>query len=189
MPAQTAVKDIRGHIALRLAVSLFVVSLIWASAGMADIARFVGTYSGSAMVTNVDGTAHHRDMSVEISETKKGFVVQWTSTRYRTDGSEKAKSYKINFQPSDRGNVFAAAMGKNVFGHDVQLDPMQGEPYVWARLVGDTLSVFSLFVTDIGGYELQQYDRTLVDEGLQLDFKRLSNGLPLRSVTTLLTRE
>ena len=66
---------------------------------------------------------------------------------------------------------------------------MQGEPYVWARLNGDTLSVYSLFVTDEGGYEIQQYDRTLVAEGLRLKFQRLRNGTPLRSVTTVLKRQ
>lgn len=155
----------------------------------ADIGSFVGSYKGSADVLSADGTVQPRDMSVEIGATDKGFTVRWTSTRTRENGTENSKSYAIRFVPSERNGIYAAAMGRNVFGHDVQLDPMQGEPYVWARLNGDTLSVYSLYVTDEGGYEMQQYDRTLVDEGLRLKFQRLRNGTPLRSVTTVLKRQ
>lgn len=155
----------------------------------ADITPFIGTYKGSADVLSADGTVQPRDMSVEIDKTTKGFTVSWTSTRTRADGSEKSKSYVIRFVASERAGIFSAAMGRNVFGHDVQLDPMQGEPFVWAKLKDDTLSVYSLFVTDEGGYEIQQYDRTLVNEGLRLKFQRLRNGVPLRSVSTVLRRE
>jgi hypothetical protein len=79
-------------------------------------------------------------------------------------------------------------MKRNVFGHDVQLDPMKGEPYVWARIHGDTLSVYSLFVAEDGGYEIQQFDRTLATGGLDLDFQSVRNGEIQRTVSTFLTR-
>lgn len=155
----------------------------------ADIARFVGNYSGSAEVVNADGTTKPRDMSVEISETKRGFSVDWTTTTYRADGTSKEKSYEIDFVPSDREDVFAAAMKKNVFGHEVQLDPMKGEPYVWGQIKDDTLTVYSLFVDAEGGYEIQQFDRTLAEGGLDLKFNRLRNGKELRTVSTFLKRD
>jgi hypothetical protein len=80
-------------------------------------------------------------------------------------------------------------MRRNVFGHDVQLDPMKGEPFVWARIEGDTLSVYSLFVTETGGYEIQQFDRTLADGGLSLDFQVVINGKIQRTVSTFLERQ
>lgn len=158
------------------------------SAGAVDASRFVGDYSGSAEIVMTDGTAYQRDMSVSISQTRKGFTVAWTSVSHRPDGATKEKSYEIDFVPSDQDNVFAAAMRKNVFGHEVQLDPMKGEPYVWARINGDTLTVYSLFVDAEGGYELQQYDRTLAEGGLALDFQRVSNGEISRSVHTFLEK-
>lgn len=130
-----------------------------------------------------------RDMSVRISETKRGFNVTWTSTSYRSDGRAKDKTYSIDFAESERDGVYAAAMQRNVFGHDGQLDPMKGEPYVWARIKNDTLTVFSMFVTDDGGYEMQQYNRTLAEGGLMLEFHNLLNGEPQRSVKTFLERE
>ena len=160
-------------------------SLAFAQSGLE---RFVGDYSGRAEVETYDGTLAQRDMSVSIKKTREGFSVRWSSTTYR-DGKGKEKSYEIGFVPSDRDDVYAAAMTKNVFGHAVPLDPMKGEPYVWARIKNDTLTVFSLFVNSDGSYEMQQFDRTLVEDGLQLEFQRLSNGVPQRSISTFLKRE
>jgi hypothetical protein len=160
-----------------------------ARAGQADISRFYGSYTGSAEVISADGSGQLRDMSVQIGETKSGFNVSWTSTTYRADGSAKEKSYSIDFQETDRDGVFAAAMRRNVFGHNTQLDPMKGEPYVWSRIEGDTLSVYSIYVTETGGYEIQQFDRTLAEGGLRLDFQNVRNGEILRTVSTFLKRQ
>lgn len=171
-----------------LARSMFLAAALLVNPAMADIAPFVGSYSGSAKMESADGSSQMRDMSVTIDETKDGFEVEWTSVSYRDDGRTKSKTYKIEFIPSGRGDVFAAAMQRNVFGHAVQLDPMKGEPYVWARLEGPTLSVFSLYVREDGGYFIQQYDRTLAEGGLELYFRRFANGDKEREVRTFLTR-
>lgn len=186
MKLHASVKDIVNFRAGALLLTL----LFWAVAAQADdISRFVGTYTGSAFVQTGDGTEAPRDMSVWITQTKDGFEVKWSSTTYRSDGRAKEKTYEIEFVPSDRGGVFAAAMKRNVFGHSVQLDPMKGEPYVWARIEGDTLTVFSLYVAQDGGYELQQFDRTLVENGLDLHFRRLNHGKTQREVRTFLERQ
>lgn len=169
--------------------SFFVVLFAFATAVQADVSRFFGSYVGSAEVISADGSKRPRDMSVEISGIKNGFRVNWTSTTYRENGTAKEKSYTIDFLPSDRDGVFAAAMKRNVFGHDVQLDPMKGEPYVWGRIVGETLSVYSLYVTEEGGYEIQQFDRTLAEDGLNLEFQNVRNGDILRTVSTFLERQ
>lgn len=174
---------------LALGCSVVFSLVVIAGAALCDIAPFVGSYAGSAEVTSADGSSQKRDMSVKIGETKEGFTVEWTSVSYRSDGRTKSKTYKIEFIPSGRGGVFAAAMQRNVFGHAVQLDPMKGEPYVWARLEGDTLSVFSLFVREDGGYDIQQYDRTLAENGLDLHFKRFGNGEKDRELRTFLAKE
>lgn len=163
--------------------------IVFAAMAQADISRFVGVFDGSAKVMSADGTKRDRDMNVEIFETRGGFKVNWTSTTYRPDGTSKAKSYSIEFVPSDRGEVYAAAMRRNVFGHDVQMDPMQGEPYVWSRINGETLSVYSLFVAEDGGYEIQQFDRTLAEGGLNLEFKSVRNGEIQRTVSTFLKKQ
>jgi hypothetical protein len=175
-----------GRVISAIVVLLMLLTL---PAHASPISRFVGEYTGSASLVSTDGSKPHRNMNVVISESKKEFTVQWTSTTIKPDGRVKEKSYSINFTPSDRDGIYAAAMEQNLFGQSVQLDPMKGEPYVWGRISGDTLSVFSLFVNEEGGYEMQQYDRTLADGGLQLDFSLSSNGEELRSVSAFLERQ
>ncbi len=151
--------------------------------------RFVGEYSGTAQVEQLDGSVEQRDMSVAIRETRKGFEVQWSTAIQRASGEEKTKTYKIEFQPTERNGVFAAAMKTNVFGHTVQMNAMKGEPFVWARVIDKTLTVFSLYVAENGDYLMQQYDRTLADGGLELDFSLHRNGMPSRKVSSFLTRD
>jgi hypothetical protein len=172
-----------------LAMGLIIALTLTLPADAGKISAFVGAYSGSAEIVSADGTKSQRDMSVDISEKKDGFTVKWTSTTYKPDGRTKEKSYAINFVPSDRDGIYSAAMERNIFGHEVQLDPMKGEPFVWGRIAGDTMTVFSLFVDDEGGYEMQQYDRTLAEGGLLLEFSFLSNGEQQRSVSTFLQRK
>lgn len=168
---------------------LMAVVIVAATFARADVSRFVGSYTGSADIVSADGSTTPRDMSVDVSEIKDGFRVSWTSTTHRADGSTKAKTYTIDFQPSERAGVYAAAMKRNVFGHNVQLDPMKGEPYVWGRIVGDTLSIYSMFVTEDGGYEIQQFDRTLAEGGLALEYQSVLDGAVQRTVSTFLEKQ
>ncbi len=149
---------------------------------------FIGEYEGRVKFTEADRTIE-RDLGVQISKTKKGFNIKWKSTTRKINEKLKTKEYTIDFLPTTRGHVFAAAMKTNVFGGKVPLDPMKGDPYVWSRITGDTLTLFALLVRDDGGYELQVYDRTLVADGLQLKYSRIRDGQPLRTIETLLRRQ
>ncbi|GAA6201560.1 hypothetical protein [Aquicoccus sp. SU-CL01552] len=174
-----------------LAVVAALVLTITAAPARANgsITPFVGKYTGSAEVVSADGSRAPRDMSVTISANKKGFTVEWTSTTHRPDGSFKSKSYAIDFLPTERNGLFSAGMRRNVFGHAVQLDPMKGEPFVWGRIHDDTMTMFSLFVDENGDYEIQQFDRTLAEGGLDLKFIVTRNGVEQRSVETFLKRQ
>ncbi|MBE1282171.1 MAG: hypothetical protein GJ676_02560 [Rhodobacteraceae bacterium] len=174
---------------LGLAIVFVGVLLLSVQSAQAEIEPFIGEYTGSAEIVYADGTKKPRDMSVKISESKDGFTVEWVSTSYKSDGRQKSKSYSIDFLPSAREGIYSAAMTRNVFGHAVPLDPMKGEPFVWGRITGDTLTVFSLFLDENGDYELQQFDRTLVEGGLMLDFVVFRDGAALRSLSTLLERQ
>ncbi|MEM7318589.1 MAG: hypothetical protein AAF408_06145, partial [Pseudomonadota bacterium] len=80
-----------------------------------EITPFLGIYSGSAEVQNVDGTGEKRDMSVEIAETSDGFNVSWSTLAYKPDGRLKESAFSIDFLPTDRNGIFSAAMKRNVF--------------------------------------------------------------------------
>ncbi|MFD2741102.1 hypothetical protein ACFSUD_16085 [Sulfitobacter aestuarii] len=177
----------RGFVTLLLAA-------LWLAAAplpaAADISRFVGDYVGTAEIISSDGSRSDRDMSVSIFPTgKDSFAVAWTSVTRQVDGRAKSKSYRIEFRPTAREDVYAAAMRQDVFGNAVQLNPMKGEPYVWARIIDDTLTVFSLYVDAQGGYDLQQFDRTLTEGGLLLDFLSIHNGAEVRRISTFLERK
>ena len=150
----------------------------------AEFDKFIGAYSGSAQV---DGGTR-RDMSVRIGRAKGGFEVQWKSISYKPDGRIKEKEYVVGFQATQRAEIFASTMGVDLFGNAVPLDPMKGDPYVWGRIIGDTLTVFSLLIDEGGGYEMQQYNRTLADGGLSLEYLRIRNGEKLKTINAFLKR-
>lgn len=165
-----------------------VFALLPAISWAADIDRFVGNYSGETEFV-FDGQSEHRDLSVTIVPTDKGFSVEWTSVSTKSDGRTKEKSYVVEFAPSDRAHIFGAATKTNVFGKKVPLNPLAGEPYVWARIVDDTFTVFSLFINEEGEYEMQEYHRTLADGGLELLFRSVSPGGPEKVIEGFLKRE
>ncbi|MBD3663910.1 hypothetical protein H9Q16_08255 [Sulfitobacter sp. TSTF-M16] len=157
------------------------------SAVAAEIDQFFGRYEGSAEEI-VAGEARLRDMSTTIEAQDKGFSVSWTSVTYKSDGRSKEKTYTINFTPSQRESIYGSAMQTNMFGKQIPLDPLKGEPFVWARLEGDTLSLYSMFIAEEGAYEIQEYHRTLVEGGLDLTFRRINQGTAVREVNAFLER-
>lgn len=174
-------------------LSLVAAALVWVSggdrawAGAAGLDAFYGEYVGRTISSSQEGLSE-RDLSVAIRPEGKGFTVDWTTITRRTDGTAKRKAYSISFHPSGRDNIYGAAMKSNMFGGRVPLDPLKGEPYVWARIAGDTLSVYAMQITDSGGYEMQVYDRTLTETGLELRFSRVRDGQNLKLITGTLSR-
>lgn len=79
-------------------------------------------------------------------------------------------------------------MKANVFGKAVPLDPLKGDPYVWAHLNGGTLSLFSLLIDEDGNYMVQEYHRTLAKGGLNLEYKRLRDGVALKTINAFLAK-
>jgi hypothetical protein len=169
--------------------SLVALLLLGAAAHAAeDIERFFGTFAGKG-VAYEDGQASERDMSVEIGPAEgPGFVVAWTTVTRRADGSPKRKNYRIRFVPTERKHVYSSAMRTNMFGRAVPMDPLKGEPYVWATLEGDLLKVHVMEITDDFGYEMQVYERRLTKDGMEVKFSRIRDGLRQRDVEASLIR-
>lgn len=170
-----------------IALTAVCVTLLGAPTFAAEIQDFFGTFKGSATV-DVGDTQEDRDMSVTVSETDKSFELQWTSVIHKADGRTKSNDYKILFIPTQRDGIFSPAMKSNVFGKVVPLDPLKGDPYVWARLTGDTFSVFSLLIDEDGNYMIQEYHRTLAEGGLNLEYKRFCDGKALKTVNAFLAK-
>ncbi len=154
-----------------------------------QIEPFYGTYTGTSEPTVSDGEVSERDLTVTIAPwDKKGFTVTWTTVIYKADGETKKSAPTINFYPSSRPGIFASAMKTDVFGHTVPYDPIaqDANPYVWAGLENNTLTVSALYIIDGGGYEMQVYKRSLKNSGLTLDFERIKDGESVTQLSALL---
>jgi len=170
---------------LKLAQVIFIgfVGLCVAGAAAADqaIENFYGEYTGRTLFAGAK-EIKARDINVKIKEIRRGFNISWSTVTVRKGAKAKRKSYSIDFRKTKRGGIFQSAMRKDVFGNRAPNDPMKGDPYVWARLRGDTLTVYALIVTSDGSYDMQVYDRTLTENGMKLDFKRFLEGQEVKSI-------
>ena len=144
------------------------------------IAAFAGHFSGTGIAKDeiseaVDDTL--RNIDVIITPDGDGFALSW-ATILRQDGDSGETTIKQNhhalfFEATDRANVFQGA---------VEVDPLAGWPFVWARIEDRTLTIHSLLVHDNGSYEIQTYHRTLSDAGMTLYFTRVRDGKLVSSV-------
>ena len=151
------------------------------------IQSFYGAYEGESISTS-DEDLGKRDLAIAIVPRKNGFNLTWTTITYADGSSGVRKTYSIDFVPTRRDNIYSSAMRTDMFGNRVPLNPLEGDPFVWATIHGKTLTVYALLITPAGGYEMQTYHRTLTGQGLHLEFSRLRNGVPQRFITGTLVR-
>jgi len=176
-------------------VLLWIIVSGWpvAAAQNRPIEDFYGEYvgksiAGSLSVTGEEAEILPRHLNVSIQPHGDGFTLVWLTITTRPGGETKAKSHLVDFRPTSRPGQYVSAMRRDVSGALVPLDPMSGEPYTWARIAGDTLTVHAMLVTEDGGYEVQVYDRTLTDDGMDLRFQRLQDGVLMKEIEGKLTR-
>ena len=151
---------------------------------------FFGVYKGSSL-NIIKGEMSERDLAVTIKPWEdKGFTIEWTTVIYHADGEPRVVSPSINFTSSPRPGIFASATRTDIFGNSTPYDPIGkfADPYVWAGLENETLSVSALYILESGGYELHVYKRTLVDNGLELEFERINNGERVTETSAMLAR-
>jgi hypothetical protein len=159
-----------------------------ASAADRKISEFYGSYTGQSISLKGEGLSA-RDLSVRIKPTKKGFNLSWTTVTHKKGSKAVRKSYSIDFSKSPRKNMWGSAVRRDAFGNMQPINPLQtGDPFVWATLKGDTLTVYALIITASGGYELQTYARTLTADGMRLNFTRLRDGEQLKAITGVLRK-
>lgn len=161
----------------------------FAKSGDLGLERFFGKYVGRSISVKGDGLSD-RDLSVAISpHGKDGFKLDWTTVIRYTAKDPKVKSYSVRFLPyRKRPGIFYSAMRKNIFGHQAPADPLSGDPYIWAGIEKDTLTVSSLYITKDGGYELQLFKRTLTGSGMDSHFERYRDGKQQRVIIGKLER-
>jgi hypothetical protein len=157
-----------------------------AAAQNLPISAFYGQYSGGGIAHNADSeyfAMTTRDFDVAIEPENDGVRVNWTSVIRRGGDPLKPtirrKTSSKLLQPTAVPNVFHCANSG---------DPLKDQELCWARIDGNTLTVFLMTVSRNGIYELQQYDRTLSGTGMTLLFRSWRDGDRLRSVSGKLVK-
>ena len=94
-----------------------------------------------------------RDFTIDIEPYMEiGFTMKWITLIRYTDRTPKTKRHKVSFLPyRKRPGIFYSVIKKNLFGNVTSSDPLTGEPYVWAALKGNKLTMNALYITDNGG--------------------------------------
>lgn len=152
-----------------------------ASAKDLTIEAFYGKFSGGGVAENADSiyfAVTSRDFDVEIQPQGRGFKIDWTSI-IRRGGDPR--NPKVKRRQSTKTLLPTDAPG--VFHGSESGDPLKGKELCWARIRGNTLSVFLMTVGKNGSSELQQYDRTLSGTGMKLMFQSWRDGDRLRAVS------
>ena len=157
-----------------------------------DLNPFFGTFKGTSSNV-VEGEMSERDLSVTIKPKKDGeFTIEWTAVRFQADGEEpKEMKTSIDFFHSPRPGIYTSAMKKDVFDNMVSYDPTRddAEPFVWASLQDETLTLRALYILATGEYEMHTYKRTLEPGGLALEFERTLNRELITQVSAMLERD
>lgn len=152
-------------------------------------APFFGTYVGTATVYNRDGAVEEqRDMDITVTEAARGaFSITWVNVTL-VDGRRDVPGVQrrvdeVTLTPGDRPGIYTEEMRQSMFETRRRMDPMAGDPLRWARIQGGRIGTYALVIGEDGGYELQTYERVLTPTGLDIEFRRIVNGVVERRIT------
>jgi hypothetical protein len=161
---------------LRPLVLIGMILLVSPASGQEALpASFHGDWQGEELTvqdgsTGLEVTAE--DLSVRIAPDDSGFRMSWTTlSREESGGPLTRQEVEARFEPADRPGVFVfdseqSSLLLRLFGDPATHNPLEGEPLLWARLDGDTLSVYGLAINTDGSFDLYQHVRTLTGEGM-----------------------
>ena len=165
---------------LVLVLGLTVSSAGWAQNG---IDQFFGSYVGSGVAEREgDAGTEQRDMDVTLKSYKSdGFTLKWITVvrggqGERTGTGVRRREIEENFLLSEENpNLYILAPKGGLFKKAELPNPLEGDPMRWATIDGDTLTVYSLGITDDGRSEMQIFHRTLTENGMDVSFIRLED--------------
>lgn len=178
----------RSLLLLRAALFLSLLCNTPALAGGAAFEQFFGIYEGTSD-TIPGGEKQARKLSVTIGPYKKnGFTIDWKTTQYKATGRVKHSGLSVNFIPTHRSNIFASAMRTDLFGHQVPLDAMKGDPFVWITIRDETLTLYVIRIADSGEQDLQIDKLTRTPQGLHDEFISFYGSEPVRRLTATLKK-
>lgn len=168
----------------RAAAAAVAFLLITGPAWAADpLEPFYGSFVGSGIAAYADESGSgQRDLDVTVEPAKNGgFTLKWITVMRDDEGGRtgegvKRRAIEQSFLPFDgRDGVYVLAPEGGLFKKAELPNPLRGDPMRWATINDNTLTVYSMAITEDGGSEMQIYHRRLTDTGLSVDFMRLEN--------------
>jgi hypothetical protein len=174
---------------LACALALMLALAARAATAAVSLEPFFGTYVGVAEVKDSrnDDDVLQRDMDIVIEPHKEGgFRVHWVNVslvegKRAVPGVER-RVQTVLFEPAPDRDFFVEVAESSPFRERGETLPMRGDPVRWASLDNQGLHVYSFMVLEDGSYELQIYDRTLTDIGLDIRFQRIVDGALVREI-------
>jgi len=146
-----------------------------ASAADPTIEDFGGSWQGTAVQISGDHqglTLEPADLDTQIETRTDGFRISLIGLARKDGDALVPTKIDASFVPTDRPGVYAFEPGGSsffgLFADPATGNPLDGETLLWARLDGPTLTVYSLAITENGGFDLNRYARSLDDGGLQV---------------------
>lgn len=175
------------NIAFTLVLALAALAAPPVAAEDLPIKAFFGTWSGSAIANNRDSLYFGvtvRDIDVTIAPTAGGFHIVWTTVLRRGGTRDnpkiRRKSTSLTFTPSANKGVYSATDAAA---------PKGGRNITWARLAGNTLTVYLMDIDAKGRYAISSYARTLAGATMELKFRLIKDGDPVRLVKGKLVKQ
>jgi hypothetical protein len=174
---------------LACAVAFMLAFAAPAASAAASLEPFFGTYVGVAEVKDFrdGGDVMQRDMDIVIEPYKQGgFRIHWVNVSL-VDGQRAVPGVErrvqtVLFEPAPDRDFFVEVAESSPFRERGETLPMRGDPVRWASLDDQGLHLYSFMVLEDGSYELQIYDRTLTDIGLDIRFQRIVDGALVREI-------
>ena len=172
-----------------LLFNIIVLGLLTSSAGATTprLDGFYGQFAGKTAEGDLPG-GEIRILSVTIAPLRSGFSIDWRSTSRWPDGRTRQREFKVEFSPASRAGLFESKMKSDMFGNRRPLDPLEGSPYVWAKLEGEALYVYSFRILENGGYEVEVHKRRLIADGLELEYRRVRDEQITKTLRATLAR-
>jgi hypothetical protein len=136
-------------------------------------AAFYGDWQGEELTVTEgsnDVEVAAADLGVRIVPDGNGFRLTWTALTHGGAGTPLSRqAIEARFEPGDRPGVFVfnperSSLLLRLLGDPATSNPLEGQPLLWARLEGETLSVYGLAINPDGSFDLYQHVRTLIGE-------------------------
>lgn len=146
---------------------------------------FTGIYVGVAADVPMDGgPSERRDIEIAIRAAERGVLeidsVNVTRVGDRRDvPGVRYAATAVRLAPRSPG-FYIESRRRDPFGTDDPVEPMRGDALRWAVLDERGLTSLSFGVLEDGRYELQEVLRRRVPDGLEIEYRRIVDGVVVR---------